>query len=118
MLSAPAIDEARQAIAQDAPACSAKFERLLERLDHERVDDPTPKQLAKYPNLVSDPDDLPIGVAALLARVDYFVSEDKHFTEKGAGNTRFHEKVKVMRPVIFLREVMGWTSKALGQVQT
>ena len=116
-LSAQAIDEAREAIAEDAPTRSAKFERLLTLLDYELVADPTPKQMAKYPNLVSDKDDLPIGVAAILAKVDNFVSEDKHFTEKNAGNTRFHQKVKVMRPVIFLREVMGWTSAELGQVQ-
>ena len=116
VLAGQAIDEAREAIAEDAPTSSAKFERLLTLLDYEQVD-PAAKQMAKYPSLVADQDDLPIGVAAILAKVDYFVSEDKHFTEKNAGNSLFHQKVRVMRPVIFLREVMGWSSARLDQVK-
>jgi hypothetical protein len=66
---------------------------------------------------VRQANDVPVALAAIAAQVDYFVTEDKDFTETAADNPQLHRQLQIMRPVIFLREVMDWTSDALEQVR-
>lgn len=79
--------------------------------------EPSEKQLARHRRLLPDPEDVPIALAAVNARVDYFVSEDKHFTDKTEQTTLLHQRLKVMLSGTFLREVMKWTSEQLEQVR-
>lgn len=41
------------------------------------------------------------------------VTSDRDFTDPGATAERFRERVRVMLPAVFLREVLGWPSEAL-----
>jgi predicted nucleic acid-binding protein len=109
--------EAREGIAADYPASSQAFERLLAALPYELVNDPSPRHVAKHATLLPDPEDVPIALAAITARVDYFVSEDKHFTVRKGATEQFHKKVRVMLSGTFLREVMGWTHDDLEKVK-
>ena len=63
-----------------------------------------------------DVDDVPVAVAAREAHVDYLVSEDKDFTEESATE-ELRKHITIMRPVIFLREVMGWSSQDLEEIR-
>jgi hypothetical protein len=67
--------------------------------------------IAANHNLVRQAEDVPIALAAIRAGVDYFVSEDKDFTERSATTHRIHRALSIMRPVIFGRPVMGWSSE-------
>jgi hypothetical protein len=60
---------------------------------------------------------VPIALAAINARVDYFVSEDKHFTEKSEQTAALHQRLNIMLSGTFLREVMKWTSEQLEDVR-
>lgn len=100
-----------------------KFPQLLDRFDHwlascplEQVPDPSPQDEAAHRALVRHVEDVPVALAAIRAGVDYFVSEDKDFTADDATTQAVHEQLKILRPVIFLREVMGWSSDELERV--
>ena len=111
------IDEASENYLLDYPQNEGRFRRFLKRLHYELADDPTPKQVARYKDLLPDPDDVAIAVAAIYAGVDYFVSEDKHFTTKDERRRELHSKLNIMLSGTFLREVMGWTSEELEKVR-
>lgn len=111
------IDEADERLAEYFPTSSSKLTRFLSSLDVELVADPRPRQIARNKSLLSDPDDIPIALAAINARVDYFVSEDKHFTARTSATAPFHKKVRVMVSGTFLREVMGWTHDELERAR-
>ena len=86
-------------------------------LKPEIVSEPSEKQLARKRALLPDPEDVPIALAAINARVDYFVSEDKHFTEKSEQKAALHQRLNIMLSGTFLREVMKWTSAQLDEVR-
>jgi hypothetical protein len=64
-------------------------------------------------NLVRDLSDVPIALAAIGAKADYLVSEDKDFTVQDETTVELRRHLKVMVSGTFLREVMGWTSEQL-----
>lgn len=78
---------------------------------------PSLAEIAANHNLVRQAEDVPIALAAIKAGVDYFVSEDKDFTEWSATTREIHRALAIMRPVIFLREVMGWSSEDLEKIR-
>lgn len=116
VLSERVIAEATEEIGADFPDQVHAFRRLLAMLKPEMVPGPTERQIAKNKTLLPDPDDVPIALAAINAKVDYFVSEDKHFTTRDKARAELHRRLKVMISGTFLREVMGWTSKELARV--
>ena len=111
------VAQARQNLLEKQPDYVESFETWLDHVAPEWVPDPTAQQVAAHRELVRDLDDVPVAVAALEARVDYFVSEDKDFTADDATTQAVHEQLKILRPVIFLREVMGWSSDELERVR-
>jgi predicted nucleic acid-binding protein len=117
VLSQRIIDEASEEIEAKLPGQATAFRRLLRGLKPEIVAEPGPKQLARNRSLMPDPEDVPIALAAINARVDYFVSEDKHFTARSAKTSALHERLNIMLPGTFLRVVMGWTSAQLEAVR-
>ena len=64
-----------------------------------------------------DESDIAIALAAIHANADYLVSEDKDLTTVDESTALLRQQVKIMRPVIFLREVMGWTSERLEVIR-
>jgi predicted nucleic acid-binding protein len=107
------IDEATERLADYFPQSPRKLERFLSSLAFDLQVDPSPKQIARNKSLLPDPDDVAIALAAINAKVDYFVSEDKHFSAANETTADFHKKVRVMISGTFLREVMGWSSEQL-----
>jgi predicted nucleic acid-binding protein len=117
VLSQRVIDEATEAIRLRFPGQATRFRRLLAQLKPEIAPEPSDKLIAKNLALLPDPEDVPIALAAIQARVDYFVSEDKHFTGRSDRTETLHRRLKVMLAGTFLREVMGWSSSRLDAVR-
>ena len=117
VLSEQIIDEATEEIAAKLPDKSVQFRRLLASLKPEMAPEPSDKEVARHRSLLPDREDVPIALAAINARVDYFVSEDKHFTERSAQTATLHQRIKIMLSGTFLREVMKWTSEQLEEVR-
>jgi predicted nucleic acid-binding protein len=117
VVSARVIAEATEEIAAKLPHQARPFRRLLAALKPEIAPEPTEKQIARNQRLLPDPEDVPIALAAINARVDYFVSEDKHFTQKSEQTATLHQRLNIMLSGTFLREVMKWTGKQLEDVR-
>jgi predicted nucleic acid-binding protein len=117
VLSPLVIEQARRHLATIAPGRVSEFEEWLQACSAEIEPDPAPKSVAANLQLVRQANDVPVALAAIAAHVDYFVTEDKDFTETAADNPSLHRQLKIMRPVIFLREVMGWSRDALEQAR-
>jgi predicted nucleic acid-binding protein len=73
---------------------------------------PTPEILASHHQLVRDPKDVPVALAAITAKVDCLISSDKDLTE----SKELKKYVSVLLPAVFLREYMGWTSEELEAI--
>lgn len=82
------------------------------------VPDPSPQDVASHRALMRHIEDVPVALAAMQAGIDYFISDDKDFTDENATTDAVHEQLRIMGPVIFLREVMGWSSQALERIRT
>ena len=67
--------------------------------------------------LVRDLTDVAVALAAISAKVDYLISEDKDFTVQDESTAEIRKHVKVMLSGTFLREVMGWTSDELDAIR-
>jgi predicted nucleic acid-binding protein len=111
------IDEATERLADYFPQQPRRLQRFLSTLAFDLQLDPSLKQVTRNKSLLPDPDDVAIALAAINAKVDFFVSEDKHFTIANESSAQFHQKVRVMISGTFLREVMGWSGDRLDQVK-
>jgi len=83
----------------------------------EFIKNPTPKQIAKFVDLVRDKTDVPVALAAILSRADFLVSEDKDLTVQDESTAKLRKQVAVMLTGTFLREVMGWSGEDLERVR-
>lgn len=83
----------------------------------ELVPDPAPEEVAAHRGLVRDETDVPVVPAALNARVDCLVSEDKDLTAQDDTTTALRGKLTVRLSGTFLREVLGWDSEQLEAVR-
>jgi predicted nucleic acid-binding protein len=110
------IDEAHEHIGR---ILGAEYEKnlnvFLTECQYEMVSHPTLAQLEVNRTLIRDIDDLPVALAAIDAEVDFFISQDKDFTDP--QNTALHEKLVVLLPGTFLRTHMGWSSEALEAIR-
>ncbi|MHB8626610.1 MAG: hypothetical protein ACYDBJ_01275 [Aggregatilineales bacterium] len=64
-----------------------------------------------------DPNDIPLALAAITAQVDFFVTQDKDFTDRTPENENLHRRLVVILPGTFLRIHMGWTSEQLEAIR-
>lgn len=90
---------------------------FLERSRHEELPVPRTDDVVQNLDLVRSEKDVPIALALLTADVDIFVTSDRDLTEPAATAERFRERVRVMLPAVFLREVVGWSSEALEAIR-
>ena len=67
--------------------------------------------------LVRDASDIGVALAAIAAKVDYMVSEDKDLSSRDETTSELRLHIKVMIAGTFLREVMGWTSEELEKIR-
>lgn len=108
------IDEARRHLD------SARLEVLefvLSQSSYEEVPVPSADLVHEHGNLVRSRKDVPIALALLASETDIFVTNDRDFTEPEATAQRFRERVRVMLPAVFLREVCGWSSDDLEAIR-
>jgi len=109
--------QARTHINRRFPNQADQFDRFLQACEYELVADPTREQVTQNLELVRDPSDVPVALAAIHARVDFLVSEDKDLTVQDGITARLHQELNVRISGTFLREVMGWKSEDLEKVR-
>jgi predicted nucleic acid-binding protein len=113
VLSPLVIEQARRNLAKKFPDWLEPFEDWLRLCPFEMVQDPTSDQVVNNLDLMRQEEDVPVALAAIQAHPDYFVSDDKDFTEVSPTTEEIHKHLRIVRPVIFLREVMGWSHEEL-----
>ncbi|MBI3912794.1 MAG: PIN domain-containing protein [Chloroflexi bacterium] len=111
------IKQAREHLQVLFPAHLHRFEKFLREVECEIEPDPTPGKVEDNRNLVRDLSDVPIALAAMNAKVDFLVSEDKDLTVKDETTIELRRHLHVMLSGTFLREVMGRTSEELEAVR-
>ena len=117
VLSAQTIREARERMAQGTAAQQRALEQFLTDCSYEAVPDPRPEEVQEHAGLVRDPKDIPIALAAIQAKVDYLVTNDKDLTAQDETTAALREKIKPLIVGRFLREVMGWESEELERIR-
>jgi hypothetical protein len=90
---------------------------ILEQAEYESVLDADPEEVAAQSGLLRDATDLPVAVAAINARVDFFLTHDRDFTDRDASTEELHRRLMVLLPAAFLREHLGWSSEALEAIR-
>lgn len=111
------IQQARKRIRYKFPAYLDLFEEFLQEARFELVESPGEEQIQQNIGLVRDITDVPVALAAILAGVDFLVSEDKDLTTRDQTTEALHKQVQVLIAGTFLREVMGWESEELEKVR-
>jgi predicted nucleic acid-binding protein len=117
VLSPLLIKQVRRNLTKKLPNYLTAFETWLELVPFEAVADPTAVTFLENQTLLRDLKDVPLALSAIEAEVYCLVSEDKDFTTEDASTAELRQRLRVMRPVIFLREVMGWSSEDLEKIR-
>jgi hypothetical protein len=113
LLPEQVIEEVRRNLSPDRLDA---FEEFLDGMAYELLRTPTAWADSDV-DLVRSLKDLPIAIALLEAGVDIFVTNDRDFTDTGATAARFGERVRVMLPAVFLRDIMGWSPGDLEAIR-
>ncbi|MCL5959733.1 MAG: PIN domain-containing protein [Chloroflexi bacterium] len=114
VLSDYAIAQAQRVLHNRFPDYVQAFERFLLLVPYGEAPSPSPQEVTAHHGLVRDPTDIPLGISAIDAAVDYFVSDDKDFT---APNQPIHEKLRILQSGTFLNEVMGRSHEELNHIK-
>ena len=109
--------QARRILARSFPEHLHQFEDFIARTPVEVVPDPTPDEVSAHVDLLRDSTDVPVALAAINAKVDYLVSEDKDLTVQDTTTEALREQLMVFLPGTFLRQVLGWSSDELEQIR-
>jgi putative PIN family toxin of toxin-antitoxin system len=117
VISPTVIAEARRHFTERFSTYLDRFERFLADVDYELAADPTQEEIQARRDLNRDFSDVPIALAAMNAKVDYLVSEDKDLTVQDDTTEELRQHVEVRLSGTFLREVMGWTSEQLEAIR-
>jgi predicted nucleic acid-binding protein len=106
--------ETRRQIRRNFPDAQAAFEQFLALVDCEIAPLPHPDDVQAATGLVRQREDIPVALSVIAARVDFFVTYDRDFTDEHATTVRVHTAIPgICLPPIFLRDIMGWTSEQL-----
>ena len=111
------IDQARRNLQKRYPQHVKNLESLLQLIDYELASDPTRDDIKSNEGLIRDLSDVAVALAAIAAKVDYFISEDKDFTAQDQTTEEVRRHLKIMLTGTFLREVMGWSSEELENIR-
>jgi predicted nucleic acid-binding protein len=101
----------------DAPGQADALESFLVNANYEELPAPSLEAVLANVDLMRSKKDLPIAVALLNGEVDIFVTSDKDFTDESATAQRFRDRVRIMLPAVFLRDVLGWRTEALEAIR-
>jgi predicted nucleic acid-binding protein len=111
------IQQARRNLQKRFPDYVDRFEEFLQAIDYELVPDPTLAEIEANKNLVRDLSDVPVALAAITAKADYLVSEDKDFTVQDETTAELRRHLRVVVSGTFLREAIGWTGEQLEAIR-
>lgn len=111
------IQQARLHILRRFPLHLEQFDSLLPAFHYEEIPNPTLERVSLHRNLVRDPTDIPVALAAIDGNVDHLVSEDKDLTIQDETTARLRQRLSVMISGTFLRQVMGWKSDDLERIR-
>ena len=117
VLSRTVIREAVRKFGEKFPLYAQDFEVFLAECGYEHIPEPSSQVVLAHRDLMRDITDIPIAVAAINAGVDFFISEDKDFTARDQTTASLHQRLRVMLPGAFLRQVMGWTGEELEAIR-
>jgi len=107
ILSPVVIAEAHNRIVTTFPEFVHDFEFLLAHLDYESAPVPTREEVAANHILVRQINDVPVALSILWAKVDYFVTYDRDFTDTGETTRAVREAIPgIVLPPVFLRDVL------------
>ena len=68
--------------------------------------------------LVRQKEDIPVALSIAGARVDYFVTYDRDFTDNNETTEAVQQLIPgIILPPVFLRDVMGWASEQLETIR-
>lgn len=109
------IAEARRHL--EAPAQAEVIEFFLASSGYEELPMPPADLVRQQSDLVRSEKDVPIALTLLASDVDIFVTNDRDFTDPDATARRFRDRVRVMLPAVFLREVLGWRAEDLEAIR-
>lgn len=109
------IAEARRHL--EAPAQAEVIELFLVSSGYEELPMPPADLVRQQSDLVRSEKDVPIALTLLASEVDIFVTNDRDFTDPDATAQRFRDRVRVMLPAVFLREVLGWRAEDLEAIR-
>ena len=85
-------------------------------IDYELVSEPTPEEEDANLNLVRDPKDVYIVLAAVKAKVDHLVSADADLTDVDETTEKLRQLIQPLKIGSFLSDVMGWSSEELERI--
>jgi predicted nucleic acid-binding protein len=108
------IEEARRKFSDRFPAFVQRFEDFLGNAPYHAVPDPDAEDVFAYEALMRDVTDVPVALSAIVAEVDYFVTNDKDYTDP---EQPIHKKLQILLPGTFLNVVMGWSHENLDAVR-
>jgi predicted nucleic acid-binding protein len=117
VLSPHIIKEARIAIAKIVPTQFDAIDKLLDTVDYEEAPNPTEEEILAAADLVRDPKDVHVALAAINAEVDFLLTRDRDFTDRDETTRELHQRLNILLPGTFLRQYMGWTSEALEAIR-
>jgi len=117
VLSPLVIAEVTKRIELSFPENAGLLSEILTSSSYETIPNPTKEEVLANIKLIRDVNDVPIALAAINAKVDYLVTQDRDFTDHDESNAELHAKLKIILPGTFVREHMGWTSEALETVR-
>ncbi len=111
------LDSVRLYVKERFPEYQGALEALQELLDLEVAPDPSPEEVAAHADLVRDPKDIPVALAAIEASAEYLVSTDRDFTDVDDTTVELRRYLRPVSVGAFLHEVMGWSHESLSAVE-
>jgi predicted nucleic acid-binding protein len=111
------IREARQRMVEGTELQRQALEQFLADCDYEETPDPNKEEVKQNRHLVRDVKDVPLALAAIHAKVDYLVTNDKDLTAQDETTSALRQKIQPITVGQFLRHVMGWKSDDLEKIR-
>jgi putative PIN family toxin of toxin-antitoxin system len=116
-LSHYVISQAERRFSQRFPDFLDRFTETMQSIQYEMAAEPARESLIEHQNLMRDPTDLTIALAAINSKVDFLVTRDRDFTDRNETTEELHKRLKILLPGTFLREHMGWASEELEAIR-
>ena len=110
--------EARRNMQRRFPDFLSEFELFMSLINYELVAVPSVEAVHSAQTLMRQAEDIPIALSVIAAKVDYFVTSDKDFTDQHQSTEQIRQAIPgILLPAVFLRDVMHWSSEQLETIR-